>query len=289
MVVAGYLANCLVHPTGVVLGGGAYGDVLEVEYKGVIYAAKKYRISTPANASIGALSREHEIFTRINHPNIVPYFGVCKLATDKSTVIVMERMDKNLDSFLKEKSNIALEVKFKLLTDIARGLNHLHEQTPAIIHRDLTAGNVLLNSNGVAKISDFGNSRMIDLRATPEIFTSNPGTLDYMPPEALEGGLYSVVLDIFSYGHLGIHIIIQRRPHPLLRHTYKLAGKLLPRTEVERREQYLHEMSMKLDGGTGHTFYKLVVRCLNDDPDSRPSCKEVLDCIKGLRTEQIGY
>ena len=191
------------------LGRGAYGDVLEVEYKGRIYAAKKYR-STPVIVSIGALSREHEILTRIQHPNIVPYYGVCKLSTDKSTVVVMERMDKNLDSFLRK----SLARKIAVLNDVAKGMHHMHSQSPAIIHRDLTAGNVLLDSNGTAKVSDFGNSRLIDLT---EIFTSNPGTLDHMPPEALEGELYNTKLDVFSFGHLSIHAIIRHRPHPLLR------------------------------------------------------------------------
>ncbi|CAI8019243.1 Receptor-type tyrosine-protein phosphatase alpha [Geodia barretti] len=83
------------------------------------------------------------------------------------------------------------------------GLQHLHQQKPAIIHRDLTANNVLLK-NGVAKIGDFGNSRIVDLK-TSEPLTTRPGTIDYMPPEAMEGGLYNEKLDIFSYSHLVIH------------------------------------------------------------------------------------
>ena len=265
------LDNTLVHPTGVVLGVGAYGEVLEVEYKGRLYAAKIYR-STPL-----ALSREYEILSHVRHPNIVPYYGVCKLSTDKSTVLVMERMEKNLDSFLKESPNISLETKIAVLNDVAKGMNYLHSQTPAIIHRDLTAGNVLLDSNGTAKVSDFGNSCLIDLRATPEIFTSNPGTLDYMPPEALEGGLYNTKLDVFSFGHLSIHVIIRHRPHPLLGHNYRLAGKLIPRTDVERRGQYLHKMRSILGGeGDKHPLYKLTIRCLEDDPPRRPSFAEIL-------------
>lgn len=282
LIIADHLPNCLVHPTGVILGQGAYGDVLEVEYKGVIYAAKKYRIASLGNATLGAFSREHDILARIRHPNIVPYYGICKLATDRSTVIVMERMEKNVAALLKDKPDIDFAVKLKLLTDIASGLHHLHEQNPAIIHRDLTAGNVLLTRDGVAKISDFGNSRMVDLRATPEILTSNPGTLDYMPPEALEGGKYTVKLDNFSFGHLAIHIIIQRRPHPLLRHTYKIAGKLTPRTEVERRELYLSEVKSKLKGGETHKLYQLIIKCLRDDPDHRPTCQHALECITNL-------
>ena len=286
MIGVDYLPNALVHPTGVVLGQGAYGDVLEVEYKGVVYAAKKYRMASFGNATLGAFSREHDILARIRHPNVVPYYGICKLATDKSTVIVMERMEKNVLTLLNEKADIALAVKLKLLTDVASGLQHLHEQTPAIIHRDLTAGNVLLNSEGVAKISDFGNSRMVDLRATPEILTSNPGTLDYMPPEALEGGNYTVKLDNFSFGHLAIHIILQHRPHPLLRHTYKIDGKLTPRTEVERRELYLNEVKSKLRCDETHSLYTLIINCLSDDPDSRPSVKNALECIQKLEEYQ---
>ena len=233
-------------------------------------------MSTPAIASIGALSREHEIFTRIQHPNVVPYYGVCKLSTDKSTVIVMERMDKNLDSFLKESPNISLETKIAVLNDVAKGMHHMHSQLPAILHRDLTAGNVLLNSSGTAKVSDFGKSCMIDLGATPEIFTSNPGTVDYMSPEALEGGSYDTKLDVFSFGHLSIHVIIRHRPHKLLRHTYKVAGKLIPRSEVERRRKYLEEMSSILGGVNEHPLYDLTIRCLNDDPDARPSFAEIL-------------
>ena len=262
------------------LGGGAYGDVLEVEYKGRLYAAKKHRIGS-SPMYIGALSREHEIFTRIQHPNIVPYYGVCKLSTDKSTVLVMERMDKNLDSFLKESPNVSLVTKIAVLNDVAKGMHHLHSRSPAIIHRDITAGNVLLDSNGTAKVSDFGNSRMIDLRATPEIFTSNPGTLDYMSPEAFEGGSYDTKLDVFSFGHLSIHVIIRHRPHKLLRHTYKVAGKLMagkfiPRSEVERRRKYLEEMSSILGGVNEHPLYDLTIRCLNDDPDARPTFAEIL-------------
>jgi serine/threonine protein kinase len=267
-----YLPHTIVYSTGFVLGRGAYGDVLEVEYKGIKYAAKKYRFYT---APLGVFMREHDILSRVRHPNIVPYYGICKLASDKSTVIVMERMNSNLNTFLSG-DKISLERKFHILNDVTNGLHHLHRQTPAIIHRDLTAGNVLLDSNGTAKISDFGNSRLVDLHATPELLTSNPGTLDYMPPEALESGEYNEKLDVFSFGHLSIHVLLQRRPHPLLRHTYKFEGKLTPRTEVERRQLYLDEMKSTLYLGGSHPLYCLVIQCLQDDPCRRPSCASIL-------------
>ena len=272
-----HLPTCIVNPTGVMLGQGAYGDVLEVEYKGKLYAAKKYRITDSDEAKLGAFSREQDILATIRHPNIVPYYGVCRLPPGKTTVIVMERMDINLDRYLTDNEDITLIKKFYILSDVAKGLDHLHSQRPAIIHRDLTAGNVLLNSTGVAKIGDFGNSKMIDLRATPEILTRAPGTLDYMPPEAMDGNEYTITLDIFSYGHLAIHIIIQRRPHPILSPTYMSWGKLIPRTEVERRQAYLDEVELKL-GGKQHPFFSVITNCLQYEPTYRPSCAKILKC-----------
>ena len=273
-----HLPTCIVNPTGVMLGHGAYGDVLEVEYKGKLYAAKKYRLTNSDEAvKLGAFSREQDILATIRHPNIVPYLGVCRLAPGKTTVIIMERMNINLDRYLTDNRDITLVKKFYILSDVAKGLDHLHSQKPAIIHRDLTAGNVLLNRRGVAKIGDFGNSKMIDLRATPEILTSRPGTLDYMPPEALDGNEYTITLDVFSYGHLAIHILIQRRPHPLMRPTYREAGKLIGRTEVERRRVYLNEVELKL-GGKQHPFFTVITKCLQDEPTDRPSCAKILKC-----------
>lgn len=272
------LPNCKVTPTGVELGHGSYGDVVEVEYRGNMYAAKKFRHAKIEDL-IGVFSREQDIISRIRHPNIVPYYGVCKLTTDNTTVIVMERMVTNLSAFLEDKNNVNItpQRKFQLLLNIVQGLHHLHTQRPAIIHRDLTATNVLVDSRGVAKIGDFGNSRMVDMCTTPELLTSNPGTLDYMPPEALEGGQYNTSLDMFSLGHLSIYVVIQHRPHPLLRPVYREHGKRIGRDEVERREVYLEEVKTKLAGGEQHELYSIIVQCLQDEPHERPSCADILD------------
>ena len=69
------------------LGHGAYGDVLEVQYKDKVFAAKKYRFSAFDITSVKALTQEHEILTRIcHHPNVVPYYCIGQLP-DKSLVL----------------------------------------------------------------------------------------------------------------------------------------------------------------------------------------------------------
>ena len=278
------LPECEVHPTKL-LGRGSYATVWEFEYKGKKYAAKKYNFDPQSSDFLNfrSFTRDHEVLGRSSHKNIVSYYGICTLvdqASTKSLVIAMERMEKALSTYLKEEKKISLPTKFRILHDVASGLHHLHIH--GIIHRDLTANNVLLTYDGtdeVAKIGDFGNSRIVDLSKLAPL-TSKPGTIDYMPPEALEGGDYDEKLDIFSYAHLGIYIFIQESPHSLLAHNYKKAGKFIPRTEVERREKHLKKVRLQLRGGDRHPFYIMLTECLDNEAEERPGCKKVLECIE---------
>ena len=191
----------------------------------------------------------------------------------------MERLMKNLHAYLLDpiRSNVAYERKVSILHDVASGLVYLHSRIPAIIHRDLTASNVLLDSELTAKIADFGNARIIDLdpEATPETFTTLPGTREYMPPEA-EGGStkYDSSLDVFSFGHLSLFTIIQSPVYPLLPSTYTDAEGLHARSEVKRREQYLEKAEQIF--GEEHSLVALVKQCLHNYPAQRPQTAELV-------------
>lgn len=83
------------------------------------------------------------------------------------------------------------------------GLDFLHTRDPAVVHRDLHMGNVLMK-NGRPKISDLGQSRVVvgrelTSRRTRVKLTALPGRPDVMAPEALTGD-YGTPLDIFSFG-----------------------------------------------------------------------------------------
>ena len=88
----------------------------------------------------------------------------------------------------------------------------LHSKHPPVIHRDLTSKNVLLTSSLVAKITDMGNSRIVNMRPgqMARTLTKYPGTLVYMPPEAQDDiHRYGASMDIFSFGHLALYTITQ--------------------------------------------------------------------------------
>ena len=191
-------------PTGTELGSGTYGSVIELRSAGETLAGKIFRTTlskTKLQVNANKVCGEVIMMLQLHHENIVQCKGVCLLADQPLPVLLMERLMTSLHDYLinPQHSNLPVERKVSILLDTARGLDYLHNHTPAIIHRDLTAKNVLLDSELRAKISDFGNSRIMDLdpESTPQSLTGLPGTLEYMPPEAQGGRVtYDPSLDV---------------------------------------------------------------------------------------------
>ena len=148
----------------------------------------------------------------LRHPNITQFLGLCFLPGTQLPLLVMERLETSLDNLLEHIPNLPLSLKRSVLEDVASGLLYLHKMQPPVIHRDLTANNVLLTSSLVAKISDMGNSRIVNLRGGQMARTLSklPGTLVYMPPEALDDKhRYGPSLDVFSFGNLSLFTLTQ--------------------------------------------------------------------------------
>ena len=172
------------------------------------------------NAGIENVTRmyvqECQLMSDLRHPNITLFLGMCFLPNYQFPVLLMERLDSSLDNLLETVPSIPLALKRSILEDVSRGLFYLHKHTPQIIHRDLTAKNVLLTSSFVAKLTDFGNSRIVNLQPgqLARTLSRMPGTLVYMPPEALEASSrYGPSLDIFSFGHLSLFVGLQVHCH----------------------------------------------------------------------------
>ena len=155
-----------------------------------------------------------QVMTEMRHPNIVQFLGLCFLEGSALPVLVMERLDSSLDDLLETSPGLPLTLKQSLLTDVARGLLYLHTHNPPVVHRDLSARNVLLTSSLVAKISDLGNARIVNLQPghLARTLTRVPGAQVYMPPEAFDQhSQYGPQLDIFSFGHLALFTLTQVR------------------------------------------------------------------------------
>ncbi|EEC68331.1 hypothetical protein OsI_36433 [Oryza sativa Indica Group] len=104
------------------------------------------------------------------------------------------------------------EKRFKIIIEIARGLEYLHEESRLkIIHRDLKANNILLDSDLTPKISDFGLAKLFGEDQSHVVTNRVAGTYGYMAPEYAMFGQYSVKSDVFSFGVLILEIITGRR------------------------------------------------------------------------------
>ena len=277
-------------PTGTVLGSGTYGTVIELISAGEIVAGKIFKMSSTVRlqAIPNRVCGELTMMLQLNHPNIVQCKGVSLLVDQPLPVLLMERMMISLHAYLllPDNSNLPVKRKMSILLDTASGLDYLHNHTPAIIHRDLTAKNVLLDSELRAKIADFGNSRIMDLdpESTPETLTSLPGTLEYMPPEA-QGGrvIYDPSLDVFSFGHLSLFTITQTPVQPILPPTYTdSTSKLHARSEVKRRENSIKLAEHLLS--ENHTLVTVIKQCLHNKPARRPHTGDLVKKLSEMMT-----
>ncbi|XP_064389638.1 uncharacterized protein LOC135337606 isoform X4 [Halichondria panicea] len=284
-----------------VLGTGSYGSVQEVMINGEVYAAKKIHevlLETDERGGVaniaGNYHRECRLMARIRHPNITQFIGLCFVTGSRLPLLVMERLDSSLDNLLESTPNIPLSVCQYILVCVARGLLHLHRES--VVHRDLTARNVLLTASLRAKITDFGNSRIVNLEPgrLARTLTRFPGTLVYMPPEALSDrghSVYGPSLDVFSFGVLQLFALTQVFPGDLLAPTYSDPNNpdhLLARSEFERRGLYTALLERSLAGGREHPLFGLVRECLANTPERRPTTAELLSSLEEVGREMEG-
>ena len=256
------------------LGMGLYGEVLEVVYKGHHYAAKEYRKDFICGDELKKIS-EKLLNLKLKHENIVIYCGVADIRGTDRSVLVMEKVDQNLETVLEDRTReLQSATKISILSNIADGLDYLHSF--GIIHCNLIPTNILLTRELKAKISDYGNALVRPIATTVTEGRQDTAVLnDYLPQEALDGGpCNEPSLDTFSFGHLSLYVILQQKPHPLKGYFFKQNGKRVARSEVERREDYLNQMKKNISGGLLEPLLEWIKQCLDDDPSLRPQLRK---------------
>lgn len=271
------------------LGHGAYGFVCRARYGDLPCAAKSPHRTMFTSSDPGAVSflekfkKECEFLNSLNHPNIVQYLGVMVDPATRLPVLLMELMEESLTHFLERSAPpISYHLQIDISYSIALGLSYLHRND--IMHRDLSSNNVLLNGGCCVKLTDLGMARLVEKtpRATP--LTDVPGTLVYMPPEALLAQpKYTNSIDCFSLGVLAIQIITCKFPNPGVakKEVPELrspTGKIeMPISEVERRRNDMSGIEAT------HPLLLVALDCIKDVESRRPSSHDLCQRLEGLR------
>ena len=279
-----------------VLGVGSYGKVCKAKCGQLPCAAKLLHDTMflpfdPGNRNVflEKFERECQFLSSIKHPNIVQCLASVRVSQSNMPALLMELMDESLTKFLERSPGaISYHIQVGICHDIALALAYLHGN--AIIHRDLSSNNVLVIGAGVrAKVTDFGMSRVID--TNPQLssvsLTQCPGTLAYMPPEALTAApQYSDRLDCFSHGVLTVQIVTGNFPSPGDAHKRIEDSSFLNQQlfcqvpEVERRIADINLM------GSSHPLFPIVLDCLKDSSSDRPSADELCIQLSSLKGSQ---
>ena len=279
-----------VHVTDRQLGVGSGAVVVELDYMGHKCAGKRIHDillqvgGDDYRTAARQFSKECHFLSRIQHPNIIQFLGVYfqesagEIPVPREIpILVMEFLPSNLTSCIEEHGILPRQICYSILHDIARGLLYLHDRTSPLIHRDLSSNNILLSPIMTAKIADLGVARIVNMSPLQvSALTQTPGTLTYMPPEAMvDDPHYNTGIDVFSYGVLMIQIFCGKSPSPHVAPTRKSeSGMLIAVSEAERRIKYLQIV------GHDHPLMTLIHRCIDNDPKSRPSAKEIEQQLK---------
>ena len=281
------------------LGVGAYGSVEPLEINGMPCAGKKIHdvLVDVGNEGADDISarfvEECKLMSELRHPNVVQFMGLCVSPLSSLPILVMEHLYCSLDDLLENTADIPLYMKRAILRDVALGLAHLHGRHPAVIHRDLTARNVLLNNNMRAKLADFGVARILNLPVGKLEATLSrvPGTSTYMPPEVFSReAKYNTAVDIFSFGHLLLFTLTQKQPGVEAATFVDGLGRIVARSELERREDSMASLHGIL--GRDHPFVGIVTDCLQTNAALRPSILQVCTVERHTHTHthtQWGY
>ncbi|KAI8575861.1 hypothetical protein K450DRAFT_259901 [Umbelopsis ramanniana AG] len=189
------------------------------------------RISLSDTSNIEKKKKEMQAMRQCRHPNIINY--ISHHWTSDELWIVMEYLDNCLTDIVAiEDSDMAMpslnehQIAY-IMRSVLLALNHLHSL--GRIHRDVRADNVLLSSEGMVKLADFGHSAQLTTTAPSR--NSIVGTPFWMAPEVIRGDSYDTAADIWSLGALLFELLTGSPPlseYPPLRAIYIIASKGLP-------------------------------------------------------------
>ena len=262
---------------GELIGKGSYGRV----YLGVnlttgdLLAVKQVEVNQRAAGQdkdkmkemVAALDQEIDTMQHLEHPNIVQYLG-CEKKEYSISIFLEYIPGGSIGGCLRKHGKFEESLVSSLTRQTLSGLAYLH--TEGVLHRDLKADNILLDTDGTCKISDFGISKKTDNIYGNDITNSMQGSVFWMAPEVVrsQGQGYSAKVDIWSLGCVVLEMFEGRRPwskEEAIGAIYKL-GSLNQAPPIPEA----------VSNAISPEAYAFMLDCFTIDPTERPTAETLL-------------
>ncbi|XP_035309173.1 ephrin type-A receptor 5 isoform X7 [Cricetulus griseus] len=256
-----------------VIGAGEFGEVCSGRLKlpgkrELPVAIKTLKVGYTEKQRRDFLG-EASIMGQFDHPNIIHLEGV--VTKSKPVMIVTEYMENgSLDTFLKKNDGQFTVIQLVgMLRGIAAGMKYLSDM--GYVHRDLAARNILINSNLVCKVSDFGLSRILE--DDPEAaYTTRGGKIPirWTAPEAIAFRKFTSASDVWSYGIVMWEVVSYgERPY------WEMTNQ-----DVIKAVEEGYRLPSPMDCPAA--LYQLMLDCWQKDRNSRPKFDEIVNMLDKL-------
>ena len=269
---------------GNLIGQGSYGKVYEAldEERGQLIAVKvidKKRLnsfSSNSNSSISSIESEIEILSKLNHKNIIKYYG--SLQSKNHLKIFLEYCEGgSIAKMLLNYKSFTENIIRKYTKEMLEGLEYLHAHN--IIHRDIKGANILVDRNGTCKLSDFGGAKIIkDEEFNQSRNYSMKGTPNWMAPEVIKNNETTRFSDIWSIGCTVIEMITGKPPWSNYKNPFKILFQIMNSLEPP-----------EIPNNCSGTLSNFISCCLKVKPTERLNVTQLLrhPFILGTLTQRV--
>lgn len=266
------------------VGSGVTAEVFRGTWKSLTVAIKQIYIQKGSKQELKqqvCFTREVSVLSKVNHVNLVKFYGVC--FAERPLRLVTEFCEGDtLFDLLHSNENVQLvwSQQLKMCTDVAKAMHYLHSFNPQIIHRDLKSLNLLLaqevtSSDDIplVKVSDFGMARENGEEEWGKM-TTKAGTCHWMAPEVLTD-IYDEKADVYSYAMCLFEIVCREIPFEDLEGVDVVT--LVYKGERPDLEAVPPDCPKLL--------LRLMISCWEHDPKQRPAFKHILQVLTQVCAE----